>query len=99
MHSLKLCKKKKKIPPIICNKINLIFIFITFFLEQYKNYKFLSWVETSLQKSQPELDNFLLAEKMNDTKEATNTSYKDLLLTLQQKQSNKLTSIARNAEN
>ncbi|GAA5809211.1 hypothetical protein MFLAVUS_002616 [Mucor flavus] len=63
-----------------------------------KNYKFLSWIETSLRKSSPELDYFSYAEQINDTKEATNTSYKDLLLTLQQKQSSKLTSIAHSAE-
>ncbi|KAI8330396.1 hypothetical protein EDC96DRAFT_548954 [Choanephora cucurbitarum] len=63
-----------------------------------KNYKFLKWVEASLQRSPPGLEYFSFAEQFEGTEEATNTNYKDLLLTLQSHQSNRLTSIAHSAE-
>lgn len=63
-----------------------------------KDYKFLKWAEASLQRSPSRLEYFSFAEQFDGTEEATNTSYKDLLLTLQSHQSNKLTSIAHSAE-
>lgn len=63
-----------------------------------KDYKFLKWLEANLQKTPPEIDYFSFAEQYNGTEEATNTNYKDLLLTLQSHQSNKLTSTAYSAE-
>lgn len=63
-----------------------------------KDYKFLKWLEANLQKTPSSIDCFSFAEQFEGTEEATNTNYKDLLLTLQSHQSNKLTNIAHNAE-
>lgn len=63
-----------------------------------KNYKFLAWVESSFQKEPPELDYFSFAEHFNGTEDATNANYMDLLLTLQSKQSNKVTNVGHDAE-
>ncbi|KAI9007863.1 hypothetical protein CLU79DRAFT_533364 [Phycomyces nitens] len=63
-----------------------------------KDNETLLWVESSFKKTPPCLDYFSFAENFNDTEEATNTFFKDLLLTLQSKQSNKVTNIAHAAE-
>jgi hypothetical protein len=62
-----------------------------------QEYKFLNWVEASLQRTPPELEYVSFAEQFEGTEEATNTNYKDLLLILQTRQSNRLTSIAHSA--
>ncbi|KAG1302543.1 hypothetical protein G6F64_010838 [Rhizopus arrhizus] len=63
-----------------------------------KDYKFLPWVESSFKKQSPELDYFSFAELFNGAEDATNANYMDLLLTLQSKQSNKVTNIAHAAQ-
>lgn len=63
-----------------------------------KDYKFLAWVESSFQKEPPELDYFSFAEHFNGTEDATNANYMDLRLTLQSKQSNKVTNVVHTAE-
>jgi hypothetical protein len=63
-----------------------------------KDYKFLAWAESSFQKQQPDLNYFLFAEHFNGTEDATNANYMDLLLTLQSKQSDKVTTVAHSAE-
>ncbi|ORE11397.1 hypothetical protein BCV72DRAFT_219933 [Rhizopus microsporus var. microsporus] len=63
-----------------------------------KDYKFLAWVDSSFQKQPPDLDYFSFAEHFDSTEDATNANYMDLLLTLQSKQSNKVTNVAHSAE-
>lgn len=63
-----------------------------------KDYKFSSWVESSFKKQSPELDYFSFAELFNGAEDATNANYMDLLLTLQSKQSNKITNVAHAAQ-
>lgn len=55
-------------------------------------------MESSFQKQSPELDYFSFAELFNGTKDATNSNYMDLLLTLQSKQSSKASNIAHAAQ-
>ncbi|KAG0959794.1 hypothetical protein G6F31_011298 [Rhizopus arrhizus] len=67
-------------------------------VEAWKDYKFLPWVESSFKKQSPELDYFSFAELFNGAEDATNANYMDLLLTLQSKQSNKVTNVAHAAQ-
>ncbi|KAL7318492.1 hypothetical protein PS15m_001730 [Mucor circinelloides] len=53
-----------------------------------QDYSFLKWIEASLQILAPGLEYFSFAEQFEGTEEATNTNYKDLLLTLQSRQIN-----------
>ena len=63
-----------------------------------KDYKFASYLDSSLNTAHPTLDYFKFADTYQGTKRATNSHYKDLLENLTKNQSNKLTKIARDAE-
>ena len=51
-------------------------------------------METSFCTPSPALDYFSFASYVDDDEDVTNASYKDLLLALQKKQTNKVTKVA-----
>jgi carbon starvation protein CstA len=63
-----------------------------------KDYKYLDYLNSSLKPPNPTLDYFVFAEKFRGSKNATNNHSSDLLDKLTNKQSNKLTRIAKKAE-